>query len=87
MYDDRDRPPWLRNLRSPRREAEPDNMYASTPALADTMTAEPGALEAPAEGAPARLSRRQLLLLALVLWGNVSVLGCLCLIATQLVVI
>jgi len=85
MYDDRDRPPWLRNLRSPRREAEPD-MYAPTPALADTI-AEPGAVEAPAEGAPARLSRRQLLLLALLLWGNVSVLGCLCLIATQWVVL
>ncbi len=85
MYDDRDRPPWLRNLRSPRRETEPD-MYAPTPALADT-TAEPGALEAPAEGAPAKISRRQLLLLALLLWGNVSILGCLCLIATQAVVL
>ena len=87
MYDDRDRPPWLRNLRSPRREAEPDNMYASTPALADTMTAEPGTIEAPPEGAPSRLSRRQLLLLALLLWGNVSSLGCLCLLATQVVIL
>ncbi len=85
MYDDRDRPPWLRNLRSPRREAEPD-MYASTPALTDT-TVEPGAVEVPAEGAPSKLSRRQLLLLALLLWGNVSILGCLCLIATQWVVL
>ena len=85
MYDDRDRPPWLRNLRSPRREAEPD-MYAPAPALTDTV-AEPGEVEAPAEGAPARLSRRQLLLLALLLWGNVSVLGCLCLVATQWVVV
>jgi hypothetical protein len=85
MYDDRDRPPWLRNLRSPRREAEPD-MYAPTPALVDTVV-EPSAEEAPVEGAPAGLSRRQLLLLALLLWGNVSVLGCLCLIATQWVVL
>jgi hypothetical protein len=85
MYDDRDRPPWLRNLRSPRREAEPD-MYAPTPALVDTV-AEPGAEEAPVEGAPSGLSRRQLLLLALLLWGNVSVLGCLCLIATQWVLL
>ena len=85
MYDDRDRPPWLRNLRSPRREAEPD-MYAPAPALSDTV-AEPGAVEAPAEGAPARLSRRQLLLLALLLWGNVSILGCLCLLATQVVIL
>ena len=85
MYDDRDRPPWLRNLRSPRREAEPD-MYAPAPALTDTV-AEPGEVEAPAEGAPARLSRRQLLLLTLLLWGNVSVLGCLCLVAGQWVVI
>jgi hypothetical protein len=85
MYDDRDRPPWLRNLRSPRREAEPD-MYAPAPALTDTV-AEPGAVEAPAEGAPTGLSRRQLLLLALLLWGNVSILGCLCLLATQVVVL
>jgi hypothetical protein len=85
MYDDRDRPPWLRNLRSPRREAEPD-MYAPAPAPADTV-AEPGAVEAPAEGAPTGLSRRQLLLLALLLWGNVSILGCLCLLATQVVIL
>jgi len=85
MYDDRDRPPWLRNLRSPRREAEPD-MYAPAPALTDTV-AEPGAVEAPAEGAPSGLSRRQLLLLALLLWGNVSILGCLCLLATQVVIL
>ena len=85
MYDDRDRPPWLRNLRSPRREAEPD-MDAPTPALTDTVV-EPGAVEAPAEGAPAGLSRRQLLLLALLLWGNVGVLGCLCLVATQVVIL
>ena len=85
MYDDRERPPWLRSLRSPRREAEPD-MYAPAPALTDTV-AEPGEVEAPAEGAPARLSRRQLLLLTLLLWGNVSVLGCLCLVATQWVVV
>ena len=85
MYDDRDRPPWLRNLRSPRREAEPD-MYAPAPALSDTV-AEPGAVEAPAEGAPSGLSRRQLLLLALLLWGNVSILGCLCLLATQVVIL
>ena len=85
MYDDRDRPPWLRNLRSPRREAEPD-MYAPAPVPTDTV-AEPGAVEAPAEGAPARLSRRQLLLLALLLWGNVSILGCLCLLATQVVIV
>jgi hypothetical protein len=85
MYDDRDRPPWLRNLRSPRREAEPD-MYAPAPALSDTV-AEPGAVEAPAEGAPTGISRRQLLLLALLLWGNVSILGCLCLLATQVVIL
>jgi hypothetical protein len=85
MYDDPERPPWLRNLRSPRREAEPD-MYAPTPAPADTLV-EPGAIEAPDEGAPARISRRQLLFLALLLWGNVSVLGCLCLVATQYVVL
>ena len=85
MYDDRERPPWLRNLRSPRREEEPD-LYAPAPALPETA-AEAGAVEVPAEGAPPGMSRRQLLLLALLLWGNVSVLGCLCLIATQWVVL
>ena len=84
MYDDRERPPWLRNLRSPRREEEPD-LYAPSPPPADT-TAEPGTVEVPAEGAPARISRRQVLLLALLLWGNGSVLGCLCLVATQVVI-
>ncbi len=85
MYDDQDRPPWLRNLRSPRREEEPD-MYAPAPALTDTV-AEVGAVEAPAEGAPTGLSRRQLLFLALLLWGNVGILGFLCLLATQKVAI
>ncbi len=85
MYDDQDRPPWLRNLRSSSREEEPD-VYAPTPALAD-MAAEPGAVEAPAEGAPTGISRRQLLLLALLLWGNVGVLGFLCLLATQVVIL
>ncbi len=86
MYDDRDRPPWLRNLRSPRREAEPD-MYAPAPAALPDTVAEPGVVEAPAEGAPTGLSRQQLLLLALLLWGNVGILGCLCLLATQVVIL
>ena len=84
MYDDQDRPPWLRNLRSPRREEEPD-LYAPAPPLPD-LTAEPGEAEVPAQGAATGLSRQQMLLLALLLWGNVSVLGCLCLMATQVVV-
>jgi hypothetical protein len=31
------------------------------------------------------MSRQQLLLLAILLWANVSILGCLCLLATQVV--
>jgi hypothetical protein len=43
------------------------------------------AVESPTEDRGA-LTRRQMLLLALLLWGNVTVLGCLCLLATQVVV-
>jgi hypothetical protein len=48
---------------------------------------EPGS-EATDEDTASRrgsMTRRQLLVLALLLWGNVSILGCLCLLATQIV--
>ena len=83
MYDDRDRPPWLRNLRPARPESEPE-LYAPAPTLVEPIV-ETGTLEMPVEaGAEARggITRRQVLLLALLLWANVSVLGCLCLLAT-----
>jgi len=84
MYDDQDRPPWLRNLRPARREPEPE-LYAPAPPLM-APTVEPGLVEAPVEGPTRLLTRRQLLVLALLLWGNVSILGCLCLLATQVVI-
>jgi hypothetical protein len=83
MYDDQDRPPWLRNLRPARPEPEPE-LYAPAPTIAEPVI-EPGTVEAPDEtGMEVRggITRRQVLLLALLLWANVSVLGCLCLLAT-----
>ncbi|GAB4539546.1 MAG: hypothetical protein Kow0063_28460 [Anaerolineae bacterium] len=85
MYDDRDRPPWLRNLRPAR--SEPD-IEASAPTLVEPI-AEPDVPEAPVQAGPGlqgALSRQQMLLLALLLWGNVAILGCLCLLATGTVV-
>ena len=87
MYNDQDRPPWLRNLRTARPETEPEpEAAAPTVAVPD---AEPGTVEAPAEdeaGVRSAISRQQLLLLAVLLWGNVTILGCLCLLATGTVV-
>jgi hypothetical protein len=83
MYDDQERPAWLRNLRAARPEPEPE-LYAPAPTIAEPAI-EPDTLEAPPEtGEEVRggINRRQVLLLALLLWANVSVLGCLCLLAT-----
>ena len=87
MYNDQDRPPWLRNLRTARPEAEPE-LDAAAPTVAEHV-AEPGTVEAPGEaeaGVRSAISRQQLLLLAILLWGNVTILGCLCLLATGTVV-
>ncbi len=87
MYNDQDRPPWLRDLRPARPEPEPE-FEATAPAVAEPV-AEPRTVEAPAEadaGVQGALSRQQLLLLAILLWGNVTILGCLCLLATGTVV-
>ena len=83
MYNDQDRPPWLRDLRPARVESELE-LDAAAPTMAKPV-AEPLTDEAPAETDKAvrgALSRQQLLLLAVLLWGNVSILGCLCLLAT-----
>ena len=87
MYDDQDRPPWLRRLRPAR--PEPDAEIQS----ADTTTAgpvtEPGAVETPIEAepeAPSAITRQQMLLLGILLWGNIAILGCLCLLATGTVI-
>jgi hypothetical protein len=85
MYDNQDRPPWLRNLRPARSEPE---LEATTPTLVESI-AEPSTTETPAEAEPglrSAISRQQILLLALLLWGNVAILGCLCLLATGTVV-
>jgi hypothetical protein len=87
MYDDQDRPPWLRNLRTARPEAEPE-LETTAPGVVEPG-AEPGTVEAPAEaeaGVRSAISRQQFLLLAILLWGNVTILGCLCLLATGTVV-
>ncbi|UCC87284.1 MAG: hypothetical protein JSV81_20920 [Anaerolineales bacterium] len=88
MYNDQDRPPWLRNLRTPRPEPEEPELYERAPTLAEPIV-EPYPTELPE---PSRtevrraITRRQMLILALLLWGNVSILGCLCLLATGTVV-
>ena len=87
MYDDQDRPPWLRNLRPARPETEA-GVQAADSTMAQTV-AEPGTVEAQAEAEAevrSAISRQQMLLLAVLLWGNVTILGCLCLLATGTVV-
>jgi hypothetical protein len=87
MYNDQDRPPWLRGLRPARPEPEPE-IEAAAPTVAEPV-AEPGTVGAPAETdteVQGALSRQQLLLLAILLWGNITILGCLCLMATGTVV-
>jgi hypothetical protein len=85
MYNDQDRPPWLRNLRPPRPEPE-EELYPPPAARAEPRdeTRDEEAEEAET-GERGTISRGQLLFLAILLWANVSVLGCLCLLATQVV--
>ena len=81
-----DRPPWLRNLR-PRQEVE---IAAQEPVAALEEPAVSGAAaEASFEMSPAMRgspTRRYVLLLGLLLWMNIAVLGCLCMLATERVV-
>ena len=87
MYDDQqDRPPWLRDLR-PRKEVE---ATAATGAVVryqpDRVPGVPAA-SLDTETEPRRgFNRRHVLLLAFLLWTNVLVLGCLCLLGTQRIV-
>jgi hypothetical protein len=83
MYDDQDRPPWLRNLRPARSVPEP-KLEVTAPTVVEPVV-QPGTTETEVEaeaGLRSAITRRQMLLLALLLWGNVSILGCLCLLAT-----
>jgi hypothetical protein len=86
MYSDQDRPLWLRNLRPPRPEPEPEP-YASGRTTAELATQIRKAEESEEveEEVHKPISRQQMLFLAILLWANVSILGCLCLLATQIV--
>lgn len=82
------RPPWLRNLR-PRQEVE-----AGTPEPVATVEQPLGVLgrtpsafeAAPVIESPRSQTRRYVLLLAVLLWTNVVVLGCLFMLATERIV-
>ena len=79
------RPPWLRNLR-PREEAA---ALEAMPVMGDPDLG-PAMPDLSFESSPplrGGFNRRHLLLLAVLLWTNVAVLGCLCLLATQRVVL
>jgi hypothetical protein len=79
------RPPWLRNLR-PRYEVE---SLSSPTAVSEEFVVPISPVETPLETSPVMegLSTRQyILLLALLLWMNIAVLGCLFLLATQRIV-
>jgi len=78
------RPPWLRNLR-PRHEVE----SMSSAVLSEELSLPASVAETPIEASPAMgksSTRQHVLLLAILLWMNIAVLGCLCLLATQRVV-
>ncbi|MCS7261237.1 MAG: hypothetical protein NZ765_10720 [Anaerolineae bacterium] len=79
------RPPWLRNLR-PRYEVE---SLTSSAAVSEEFVVPVSPAETPLETSPVmeNLSTHQyMLLLAFLVWLNITVLGCLCLLATQRVV-
>jgi hypothetical protein len=79
------RPPWLRNLRT-KHEVEQARLESAPSGHAPDIGI--GGAETSAETAPQARSfqRRDALLLIVLLWMNISVLGCLCLLATQRVV-
>ena len=83
--EQQDRPPWLRNLHT---EAEAAALEAM--AAMDDRDLGPATPDFSFESSPSLrdgFNRRHLLLLAVLLWTNVIVLGCLCLLATQRVVL
>ncbi|MGQ9500464.1 MAG: hypothetical protein ACUVSF_02615 [Anaerolineae bacterium] len=79
------RPPWLRNLR-PRYEVESS---ISPTVVSEELVVPASPSETPLEDSPVMegfSTRQYILLLAFLLWMNIAVLGCLCLLATQRVV-
>ncbi len=83
--EQQDRPPWLRNLR-PEAEAAALEAMAATDDP-DLDLAMPDLSFESSPSVQTGFSRRHVLLLAVLLWTNVIVLGCLCLLATQRVVL
>ena len=89
MYDDQDRPPWLRDLRPTQPDAKPEvevESFPSAPTIAEpTFEPSPALImdeEEEVTAARGPMSRQQMLILAILLWANMSILGCLCLLAT-----
>ena len=82
--EQRDRPPWLRNLRPMAEAAALEAMAMDDPDLGPDM---PDIAFESSPSLQSGFNRRHLLLLAVLLWTNVIVLGCLCLLATQRVVL
>ncbi len=82
------RPPWLRNLR-PRQDVE---TAAPEPvAVLEEPVVSAGSPEAAFETSPVvkpagSSVRRNVLVLAFLLWLNIAVLGCLCMLATERIV-
>ena len=82
------RPPWLRNLR-PRQEVEAaaSEPVATVEAPMVAPGRTPGAFEAaPTVESPRSQTRRYVLLVAVLLWTNIVVLGCLFMLATERIV-
>lgn len=89
MKDDpQNRPPWLRNLR-PRHEVEegvPEPVVALEEPIVSVARSQTSFEAAPVVESPRSQTRRYVLMLAVLLWTNVAVLGCLCMLATERVV-
>jgi len=87
MYDEQqERPPWLRNLRT-RKEIEAAVAAEDVgETRTDTVTDISDRSLESSPDARGGFNRRHLLLLAFLLWMNIMVLGCLCLLGTQRVV-
>jgi hypothetical protein len=82
------RPPWLRNLR-PRQEAEaaaPEPVVTLDEPVISAARTSRSFEAAPLAESPRSQTRRYVLLLAVLLWTNVAVLGCLCMLATERIV-
>jgi hypothetical protein len=80
------RPPWLRSLR-PRHEVEQAKLEPAPASDASAIGAGRADISLEASPQIKSLNRRFFLFLILLLWMNISVLGCLFLLATQRVVL